>query len=52
MVGRSEQHARGLSAWRGLVVALGVLGAAAALAAADSAPDYRLELAEQPTRSG
>ncbi len=50
MAGRSEHHAHVIPAWRGLVVALGVLGAAAALAAA--APDYRLELAEQPTRSG
>jgi YtkA-like len=52
MAVRLEQHKRGLSAWLGLAAMLGVLGGTATVTAAESTPDYRLELAEQPIKSG
>jgi hypothetical protein len=52
MAVKPEPHKHGRWAWLGLAAMLGVLGGTAALTAAESAPDYRLELAEQPTKSG
>jgi hypothetical protein len=52
MAVKPEQLKHGRSAWLSLAAMLGVLGGTAALTAAETTSDYRLELAEQPTKSG